>query len=132
MIYNLFLDDFRSPKDVTWVELPPVEWCVVRTYKDFVELIQKKGVPKTVSFDHDLADTHYIEEQISRLTGQGIRYNTLKEQTGYHAAQWLAEYCVDNGVPIPEYYIHTMNGEGAKNIKSVLESARDFMIDGNK
>lgn len=132
MSYNLFLDDERFPKNVTWVELPPVEWRIVRSYKDFVGLIQKEGVPKIISFDHDLADEHYKEEFRARALGESLDYNRLKEMTGYHAAQWLAEYCVDNNIPIPEYYVHTMNVEGAKNIKSALESARDFMSVGNE
>ena len=57
----LFLDDLRNPKDVIWVNLPEVEWTVVRNYDDFVNTIIDKGVPTRISFDHDLADEHYRE-----------------------------------------------------------------------
>ena len=59
--YHLFLDDNRHPKDVTWIELPLVEWTVVRSYKEFVKTVEEFGIPATVSFDHDLGDEHYNE-----------------------------------------------------------------------
>lgn len=127
--YHLFLDDERKPKDVTWVELPPVEWVVVKTYEHFVATIKKNGVPTTVSFDHDLGDEHYKEYSRVRETGfkEPIDYNRFKSKTGYDCAKWLACLCVDKGIPIPLYYVHTMNGPGKKNIESVMESARRIL-----
>jgi hypothetical protein len=126
--YHLFLDDERFPKDVTWLELPMVHWVIVRNYKQFVETIERDGVPLTVSFDHDLADEHYQEYHVAhdeRMLSHGqIRYDKLKEKTGYECAKWLAQFCVDKHLPLPVYYLHTMNGIGKDNMRSVLESAR--------
>lgn len=126
--YHLFLDDERFPKDVKWIELPSVQWVIVRNYRQFVETIQRDGIPQTVSFDHDLADEHYDEYRNSHdemmLTCGTFRYDKVKEKTGYHCAQWLAQYCVDKNIPIPVYYLHTMNDIGKQNMKSVLESAK--------
>jgi len=126
--YHLFLDDERFPKDVKWVELPLVPWVIVRNYKQFVETIERDGVPLTVSFDHDLADEHYQEFHAAndkRLVNKGnFRYSEMKEKTGYHCAQWLAQYCVDKNHPLPVYYLHTMNHIGKENMRSILESAR--------
>ncbi len=61
--YNLWLDDFRYPNDVTWVAIPKDQhYSVVRNYKEFVDLISLRGVPKFVCYDHDLADCDDIKE----------------------------------------------------------------------
>jgi hypothetical protein len=129
--YHLFLDDERYPKDVVWLELPMVGWTIVRNFKEFVETIQRDGVPATVSFDHDLADEHYQEYHVAhdeKMLSKGtFRYDKMKEKTGYHCAQWLAEYCIDKNIPIPVYYAHTMNPIGKANIVSVLESAKKYL-----
>jgi hypothetical protein len=127
MSYNLFLDDCRYPKDVKWVELPPVHWEIVRSYKEFVEYITEHGVPKMVSFDHDLADEHYKEffRAADKETGdKKIKYDAMQEKTGRDCALWLANYCLDNQVPVPLYYLHSLNGIGCANIFSIMESAR--------
>ena len=41
MSYNLFLDDMRYPKDVKWIELPLVEWTIVRNYKEFGSFVEE-------------------------------------------------------------------------------------------
>ncbi len=134
--YHLFLDDERFPKDVKWIELPMVAWVIVRNYDQFVATINRDGLPATVSFDHDLADEHYQEYHIAHdtkiLTRGTIRYEKMKEKTGFHCAQWMAQYCVDKNLPIPVYYCHTMNHIGKLNMESVLESARKVIADNNK
>jgi hypothetical protein len=126
--YHLFLDDERYPKDVVWLELPMVGWTIVRNFKEFVETIQRDGVPATVSFDHDLADEHYQEYHVAhdeKMLSKGtFRYDKMKEKTGYHCVQWLVEYCIDKNILILVYYAHTMNPIGKANIVSVLESAK--------
>lgn len=127
-IYHIFLDDERSPQDVKWIELPLVAWTIVRNYKQFVETVKRDGLPRSISFDHDLADEHYQEYRVAHdekmLSYGTLRYNIFSEKTGYDCAKWLAEYCVNKNIPIPEYYIHTMNGIGKQNIFSILESAK--------
>lgn len=134
--YHLFLDDERYPKDVVWLELPMVAWTIVRNYKQFVETIQRDGLPQTVSFDHDLADEHYQEYHVAhdeKMLSKGtFRYDKMKEKTGYHCAQWLAQYCVDKNLPIPVYYCHTMNPIGKQNMVSVLESAKKVIGENKK
>lgn len=129
--YYLFLDDTRVPTDVMWINLPSCPWVVVKNYKEFVDTITKHGVPKIISFDHDLAQEHYSEYIVAndaKMLNYGcIRYAIFKEKTGYDCAKWLAKYCVNNNIPIPLYYIHTMNPIGFQNIYSVLESARKAM-----
>lgn len=120
MSYHLFLDDERHPKNVKWVELPLVNWVVVRSYEEFVAHITTNGLPKFISFDHDLSDISYAYGAQSRY--QKYDYNECKELTGYHCAKWLIEYCMDNVLPPPDYIVHSMNPAGKENITSLLES----------
>ena len=128
MSYHLFLDDERQPKDVKWIELPLVNWVIVRNYKHFVQTLNTRGIPATVSFDHDLCQEHYDEYTCAhdpKMLSRGhIRYHIFKEKSGYECAKYLAEKCVAEKIPIPEYYIHTLNPIGRLNIFSILESAK--------
>lgn len=90
---KLYLDDIRNPKSDGWI--------VVRNYEDFVQYIDKNGLPDEISFDHDL--------------GEDVK-------TGYDCAKWLCEYCWMNGIPIPPYNVHSANPVGRDNIIGTLKS----------
>jgi hypothetical protein len=126
MNYYLFLDDVREPHNVTWVNIPLFGWTIVRTYKDFVDIVRKQGLPKFVTFDHDLAFEHlpggvgYMGDP--RADTYKIPYDNFQEKTGYHAAQFMIEYCLEHNLPFPEYEVHSMNPVGKSNIKSLIES----------
>ena len=119
MSYNLFLDDVRNPnkflKDVR-------TWIVARNYSEFTETIRRNGLPKFISFDHDLADEHYTQHSTD--------YRGCKEKTGYHCALWLIEYCMSLSESLPEWQVHSMNPVGKMNIKLVLEAQRNRELDG--
>ena len=126
MSYNLFLDDERKPAQVKWVDLPLVEWLIVKNFDEFTRTISSMGMPLRVSFDHDLADEHYQEyhkaiQAYSPHFGK-FRYDEVDERTGYECAKWLVSYCMDRGLPFPEYYVHTLNCIGKENIVSYIES----------
>lgn len=126
MSLNIFLDDERKPSQVTWVELPLVEWLVVKNYDAFVKAVLAFGIPKFVSFDHDLADEHYQEyaRAIHAANPEfGVfHYEKMKEKTGMECVKWLVDYCLRKGQPFPEYTVHTMNVIGRENIISYIES----------
>ena len=70
-----------------------------------------------ISFDHDLSDKKYIlhlnkDEDLSKY----------REKTGYECAKWLVNYCLDNDLDIPEYYVHSYNTVGKTNIISYIEN----------
>jgi hypothetical protein len=118
--YNLFLDDFRNVSDAhNYLPIPEYaleDWVVVRNYYAFISVIQGKGIPEIVSFDHDLADIHYKK--------QNFDYDAPDyEKTGYHCAKWLIEYCIDNELELPKrIIIHSMNPYGSRNIKSLFDT----------
>ncbi len=120
MAYNLFIDDFRMPKDAfEYMKLPvyiSVDWIVVRNYYAFITIIQNKGIPEILSLDHDLSLEHYKQTEFN--------YNDdTVEKTGYHCAKWLINFCIDNNKELPaEILIHSMNPAGSSNIKSLFES----------
>lgn len=135
---NLFLDDFRNPiecvsytKDESYSLL---KWSIVRSYDEFIWFIedyyyQTKGLPKLISFDHDLADEHYdpamYTDKYSEL------YKGFKEKTGYHCAQWLVDFCMDNKLKLPKFKVHSMNPAGGKNIASMLTQFARMQEEGS-
>lgn len=134
MSYNLFLDDVRYPHQVTWVDLPLVEWKIVRSYDEFVRYIQQHGLPNRISFDHDLSLEHYplSEADGGSRSPHTIPYNSYKEKTGYHCAKWLAEYCISNNLPYPETFVHSMNPIGSENIWSIVTTFNKVFTNVNK
>jgi hypothetical protein len=132
---KLFLDDMRMPEDCknfvkrlgssTLYFKDNVDWDIVRTYNQFVEWIEKNGLPELISFDHDLADEH-----IQYYFGNGGHKNppTYKdepefmEKTGMSCAKWLVDYCIDNKKTLPNFLVHSANPYGRENIKGLLES----------
>ena len=126
MGYNLFLDDVRMPKDAfDYMKLPiytSVNWDIVRNYYAFVQIIEGKGIPEIVSFDHDLADEHYDPQIVEGEPYEKI-YDMFDEKTGYHCAKWLLDYFIDNNEKLPaEIFIHSMNPAGSMNIKSLFDT----------
>ncbi len=86
---NLYLDDLRST---------PENFERVYDYDEFVNFINKNGVPEFISFDHDL--------------GEG--------KTGFDCAKFLVEFCLDNGVSDINFQVHSQNPVGKENIEKLL------------
>lgn len=124
MYYNLFLDDDerRIPHLLTWIELPLVNWTIVRNYNDFVATIEKNKLPERISFDHDIAEEHYSSFLMAKDYRSQIDYSKFKEKTGYDAAKWLANYCLIHRLKFPMYYVHSLNNIGKENIISLIEN----------
>ena len=49
-------------------------------------------------------------------------YDTYKEKTGYHAAQYLFNLCIEKDLPLPEIKVHSMNVTGKANIIALFQS----------
>ena len=118
MFINIFLDDERHPKDVTWVKLPDVEWHIVRTALDFKALVLEYGIKNInyISFDHDINDW-------SGLCGR-------REVTGYDLLKWLCDLVTE--AEIPECMFHTQNPIGKKNMESYYINYLNFINDKNR
>ncbi|NJO64878.1 MAG: hypothetical protein HC836_44175 [Richelia sp. RM2_1_2] len=137
MSYNLFLDDFRIPADGFNIlgrnEYLKLKWVVVRSHNEFVDYILKNGMPDLISFDHDLADEHYAPPQFwDEKYNQWAEKKGFKEKTGMDSAKWLVEFCMDNKVSLPNYFVHSMNSAGRANIQGLLDNYSKFEKQNDK
>ena len=122
---KLFLDDVRTPEMVWRDTIHPLyedntTWVIVKSYEAFVSYIDEFGLPDIISFDHDLSFDHYKEEN-----QREIEYDKMEVKTGYHAAQWLIDFCKTNARCIPECMVHSMNKVGKRNIELIIENFKN-------
>lgn len=104
---NIFLDDIRIPsmshnvsKGLGVYYSDKDKWIIVRDYFDFIDLVDKHfDEIDLISFDHDLA-----------CYKDGVEY------TGKSAVDYLINYCLDNNKKFPDWYAHTDNTSGKRNI----------------
>jgi len=123
--WNLFLDDFRHPYDcIAYMQnkriYSQLDWTIARNYKEFITLIEERGLPELISFDHDLAQEHYDPIMYDGVEDYSKLYETFEEKTGFECAKWLVDYCMDNSLGLPEFEIHSMNPAGGENIRQYL------------
>jgi hypothetical protein len=134
---KLFLDDFRWPSDCAkymYTKLGPENviytdpnWNVVRNYREFVKWITDNGLPDLISFDHDLADGHYHQNmQEGVLNYSAADFDDDNNKTGFHCAKYLVEACMDQGLKLPQFIVHSMNPVGTQNIESLLNNYKKF------
>lgn len=99
-----WVDDLRDPKDflVDRQKNDTVMW--LKTYEEFVRAIIQFSMPDVVWFDHDL--------------GQG--------KSGKDCADFLVDFCLSNGLPLPEYNSQSQNPVGRENIIKLLDSYNKF------
>lgn len=112
----LWLDDIRNPfvEGMDWwftiqylkeeyLEIDDEECEVhwVKTQSEFENYIKENGLPDLISFDNDLG------------IGNG---------EGYDCAKWLVEYCMNNNVQLPEWYVHSANPVAQENINQLLSN----------
>lgn len=96
----LFLDDEREPPE------DGKPWVIVRNAEAAMAWMTQHGIPRYISFDHDLGDTD-------------------PGTTGAALAQWIIERDLDaDGKAVPadfDYFVHSQNREGAADILGKLD-----------
>ncbi len=91
-------------------------------------MIINHGVPKIVSFDHDLGPEAMAE--CNRWKGEGFSYAVIQEKTGLDCVNFLVNYCFERRLSLPQYFCHSINSAGKANIISVLKNyEKIFPID---
>ena len=95
MSYKLFLDDLR---EVSYVS-SETDWKIARTSLEALKIVFEYGMPKFISFDHDLGNEDTAMVFLKQLYAY---FPDLKE--------------------LPEYQIHSANPIGKENIISFMES----------
>lgn len=129
----LWLDDRRNPYIDSEGKVPKdngepynINWVI--DYKQFVQWIQKYGLPDAVSFDHDLSEEHYTPEYLWEDYQASKRHQEAMKKsyvypTGEDTAKWLKNYCDTNKKKLPQIYIHTANPVGEDWIREALGEA---------
>ena len=123
----LFLDEKRFPNDVYRYKLnkqyKDKKWVVVTNYEEFVLYLNHYGIPDFVSFDHDIAESHYTPKEFwndYEASKAWQESQVHKEKTGYECAEYLIKFCIENRHYLPEYYCHRQNPVGRDKINELL------------
>ncbi len=118
MIYfytmKIFLDDRINPYDIFQRDMDfdyyNNDWTIVRTYDDFINLIENNDNINIISFDHDLTNDHYRQES-------NINYDNMTDKCGYHCLKYFLENKFN---PNTKLKIHSFNPEGKMNMKNLI------------
>lgn len=123
----LLLDDIRDAETTfNWTKNTIYslnEWDLVLNYTEFVKYIEINGLPDVISFDHDLADEHYVPQEYWEPYEKSAEYQSNQkytEKTGNDCAKWLVEYCINNKLDLPKCLVHSANPIGADRIRKTL------------
>ncbi len=81
------------------------EFDIVRNYKDFVNYIEKNGLPNFISFDNDL----------------GLDESGEVDPDGYAAAKWLV-YQSGLNLRNLKFKVHSANPVAAEQIRGLLNN----------
>ena len=57
------------------------------------------------------------------MSKRQARFKKRETKSGYDCAKWLVDYCLDNGITIPNFGVHSANPVGAENIRGLLVNA---------
>lgn len=116
----IFLDDERNFEDVTWVNYPQFDKVItLRQYHEFENYIDNLVIKGSkleglyFSFDHDLG----LEDA-----------EWCQEMTGHDCAWYLVELMSEVGTNpnTVNYFVHSMNPIGKKNIEGLLDNYKEF------
>jgi hypothetical protein len=104
------LDDVRRPTMTPWLEMidakegVDVIWC--KSYTDFCNTVEERGLPQKVFFDHDL--------------GMG--------PSGHDCAKWLVDYISEHNEDPTRiiYRSQSSNYPGKQNILGLIDNYMKF------
>ncbi len=124
--YYLFLDDYRFPNQVFWVDLPAdKDWVIVRRYYDFVKYIQENGSPSFCSLDHDLDRHNMPVESLPDPENDGVNLGN-----GLDCVKWLGDYCTKTGAAFPEYVVHSTNPKAGPRMVEWIKEYKAGVTNG--
>lgn len=106
---KLFLDDIRIP-EMIYDPTESKDFILVKSYDEFIEYIQRNGLPEFISFDNDL----------------GLNKAGEVAPDGYAAAKWLV---YESGLDIHElqFKVHSANPVAAEQIRGLLNNYIKFL-----
>lgn len=95
MSWKLFIDDERFPNDNSFI--------IARSTDEAIALVNEKGMPEHIAFDHDLGG----------------------DDTSIKFIWWFIYKFTDEEITIPDNFtfsVHSQNPIGAENIKGLMNS----------
>lgn len=104
---KLYLDDIRIPDNN--------DFTIVRSYEEAISFVKEFGIPKFISFNHDL----------------GCKENGEILPSGHDFAKWLVDMDIQKEYFIPKdfsYQVHSANPIGRNNIQSLLNNYLLFKV----
>lgn len=106
----MFIDDERFPPD------DGKKWVICREKLHVIHTIFEHDytVPNFISFDHDLGEN---------------------KEDGYDIAKWIVDFHIEGVITIPDdfdFYVHSQNPIGKKNIEYYLNNYMNFYRKGMK
>ena len=113
----LYLDDVRIPADNHYFR-----WVIVRDYVAFCHYIKANGLPRMISFDHDLGEDVGIAKVARGMSKRQARREKKETLNGMDCAKWLVDYCLDTRQLMPHFTVHSANPAGAENILTLLNN----------
>jgi hypothetical protein len=125
---RLFLDDWRNPKDCAqymWqrrvdCRIFHEEWDIVRSYGQFVNWIDKNGIPDVVSFDYDLDDVEELKEELP--IEEWFNLDENRAYKGTDCLRYLIKKCRDSNIKLPNCIIHSANPDGCDELKQLINA----------
>lgn len=122
----LFLDDIREPinafeytKDSIYTR---EDWNVVRNYEEFMKWIADNGIPDIISFDHDLAPSHYTPIQLWTDYEKSKEWQEAQvhtEKTGYDCVVEIVNISMNSRKTPPICLFHSQNPVGNDKMKKL-------------
>ena len=98
---KLYLDDIRNPKTN--------DWDIVRSYDEFVDYINKNGLPNNLSLDHELGGY----------------------KSGYDCIKWLV-YEKQLDLRNVDINVHSANPVGKTDMESLIISWNKWLNENNE
>lgn len=131
--YALFLDDVRDPNS-SWMnycmqcrDYDLVKWTIARSFDEFKAIIDEKGMPDFISYDHDLHDEHYDGSMWLGLNEYNEVAKNFKHPTGLECAQYVLEKLGDK--VHPPFFPHTQNPIGYMRIMALIADHNSKVLD---
>ncbi len=125
MNWVLILDDSRQLSDLKYIEeYELMEKVLVKSYSEFVATLNKRGLPKMISMDHDLCPEHYrlgARNHFMSLLG----YDKCNIQSGLDCARFLIRYCQEKKLKLPVCYSHSQNPAGRQAILQLINKYKE-------
>ena len=111
-MYKLYLDDQRK-LFTRYPDANVSEWVIAKNYVEFVEVIDHRGIPEFVSFDFDL----------------GVRPNpaSVGKKTGLDCAKYLFDVCMDEGLRLPKWKVHSANKKQSPKLYAFLVACEKIL-----